>query len=117
LTAVAEDDTIRTESWHLEVDMPFTVRCPHCDTLLKVPDKYHYQLIPCPKCKKEIEAISTETLEVGQDFLKELENLEGDMIIDESRPASNRLRKLHKDKPPSKEQDEDNEDLPRLKES
>ncbi len=89
--------------------MAFTVRCPHCDTLLKVPDKYHYQLIPCPKCKNEIEAISMETLEVGEKFLEELENLEGDMIIDESRPGPR--------KPGAAPESPDDEDIPRLKDS
>lgn len=94
--------------------MSFTVRCPHCDTLLKVPDKYHYQLIPCPKCKNEIEAISTETLEVGEKFLRELEDMEGDMIIDESRPASHRLRRTDTSRTPPPRTSEDNEDLPSL---
>lgn len=92
--------------------MAFTVRCPHCETLLKVPDKYHYQLIPCPKCKNEIEAISMETLEVGEKFLQELENLEGDMIIDESRPGRPRPGKPGAAAPGS-----DEEDIPRLKDS
>jgi len=92
--------------------MSFTVRCPHCDTLLKVPDKYHYQLIPCPKCKNDIEAISMETLEVGEKFLEELENLEGDMIIDESRPATPKLGK-----PGLASRSPDDEDMPRLKDS
>jgi len=92
--------------------MAFTVRCPHCDTLLKVPDKYHYQLIPCPKCKNDIEAISQETVEVGEKFLQELENLEGDMIIDESHPAPQKP-----DKPEILPESPDNEDMPRLKDS
>ena len=96
--------------------MAFTVRCPHCDTLLKVPDKYHYQLIPCPKCKKEIEAISTETLELGERFLEELENMEGDMIVDESRPASHRLKEEGPGEPaPPDSQDSDEEEIPPLK--
>jgi len=53
----------------------FTVRCPHCDIMLKVPDKYHYQKITCPKCNRDIEAISAETLEVGKEFLKQLEDM------------------------------------------
>jgi len=87
--------------------MSFTVRCPHCDTLLKVPDKYHYQTIPCPNCKKEIEAISLETLEVGKKFLEEIENMESDMIIDESSPPSSR--------PPAPEDGEEGDDIPRLR--
>jgi len=79
--------------------MPFTVRCPHCDTLLKVPDEYHYKVITCPKCNKEIEAISLETIEIGQKFLKQLEEQDEDLIIDESRPASRR----HKKAPPKRE--------------
>jgi phage FluMu protein Com len=90
--------------------MPFTVRCPHCDTLLKVPDKYHYQLIPCPKCKNEIEAISMETLEVGEKFLEELENLEGDMIIDESRPGPPKPGR-----PGTAGEGPDDQNIPRLK--
>lgn len=92
--------------------MAFTVRCPHCDTLLKVPDKYHYQLIPCPKCKNDIEAISQETVEVGEKFLQELENLEGDMIIDESPPASPKPGKSE-----NKSDTPNDEDMPRLKDS
>ncbi len=79
--------------------MPFTVRCPHCDTLLKVPDEYHYKVITCPKCKKEIEAISLETIEIGKKFLRELEEQDDDMIIDESRPASRRRKKPAADSP------------------
>ena len=92
--------------------MSFTVRCPHCDTLLKVPDKYHYQLIPCPKCKNDIEAISMETLEVGEKFLEELENLEGDMIIDESPPVTPKPGK-----PGSARRSPDDEDMPQVKDS
>ena len=95
--------------------MSFTVRCPHCETLLKVPDKYHYQVIPCPKCKKEIEAISMETIEVGEKFLQELEDMEGDMIIDESRPASQRQKKPDSQEPAPPEAQEPGEDIPRLK--
>jgi phage FluMu protein Com len=96
----------------------FTVRCPHCDTLLKVPDKYHYQLIPCPKCKNNIEAISTETLEVGEKFLKEIENMEGDMIVDESLPPSHRLKQPHRPGPaPQNPQEPKSGEPPRLRES
>ena len=94
--------------------MPFTVRCPHCDTLLKVPDEYHYKVIPCPKCKKEIEAISLETIEIGEKFLRQLEEQDGDMIIDETRPASRRHRKPEVDSP--QPQEDDNE-IPPLKNS
>jgi phage FluMu protein Com len=110
LTAVTESVTIRPGRWCVEADMAFTVRCPHCDTLLKVPDKYHYQVIPCPKCKNEIEAISQETVEVGEKFLEELENLEGDMIIDESHPGPPKHRK-----PGTAGKSPGGEDLPRLK--
>jgi phage FluMu protein Com len=95
--------------------MSFTVRCPHCETLLKVPDKYHYQVIPCPSCKNEIEAISTETLEVGEKFLQELEDMESDMIIDESRPAGHRLKKPDQTKPATPETQEPDDDIPKLK--
>jgi phage FluMu protein Com len=93
--------------------MSFTVRCPHCDTLLKVPDKYHYQLIPCPKCKNDIEAISMETLEVGEKFLEELENLEGDMIIDESQSPTLKPGKSGS----ARRSPDDDEELPRVNDS
>ena len=96
--------------------MAFTVRCPHCETLLKVPDKYHYQIIPCPKCKKDIEAISMETLELGEKFLQQMEEMEGDMIIDESRPASHRLKKQDSQEPAPPEKQDSGDDIPRLKE-
>ena len=96
--------------------MPFTVRCPHCDTLLKVPDEYHYKIIPCPKCKKEIEAVSLETIEIGEQFIRQLEEQDSDMIIDESRPASRRYRKPGADVPAPEPQEDDNE-IPPLKNS
>ena len=95
--------------------MAFTVRCLYCDTLMKVPDKYHYQKITCPNCKKEIEAISSETLEVGEDFLKQLEEMEGDMIIDESHPSHQPEKPPAKKTPPSEKPDD--EDIPHLKNS
>jgi phage FluMu protein Com len=97
--------------------MSFTVRCPHCETLLKVPDKYHYQRIPCPKCKKDIEAISMETLEVGEKFLKELEEIEGDMIIDESQPTSHRPKKPGDAIPAPPKPEEPGDEIPRLKDT
>ena len=60
--------------------MSFKVDCPHCEAILAVPEKYHYQSITCPDCGGELEAVTTETMRVTRDFIDQLEGDPGDQV-------------------------------------
>jgi len=54
--------------------MRFKVDCPHCEAMLSVPEKMHYQTIACPDCGGQVEAVSTETVRVTRQFIEQLED-------------------------------------------
>ncbi|HCP46720.1 MAG TPA: hypothetical protein DIU15_11790 [Deltaproteobacteria bacterium] len=52
--------------------MAIRVSCSHCEALLDVADKYHYQSIECPSCGKPVEVATTDTIKVSRDFIEQL---------------------------------------------
>ena len=52
--------------------MAIRVSCPHCEALLDVADKYHYQTIECPSCGKPVEAVTTDTIKVSRELIEQV---------------------------------------------
>jgi transcription initiation factor IIE alpha subunit len=65
-----------------EERLEITITCPHCEVRISVDEQMHYKTTVCPKCGKSFQVLTDETLQLGSDFLKELER-EKDLLEDE----------------------------------
>jgi lysine biosynthesis protein LysW len=48
------------------------MKCPGCGAALKVGEKHHYQLIKCPKCGREFQALGRETVNLTREYLEKM---------------------------------------------
>jgi len=56
-----------------EERLEITVTCPHCKVRISIDEQMHYKTTVCAECGKSFQVLTDETLQLGSDFLKEIE--------------------------------------------
>ncbi len=49
--------------------------CPYCKSEIEVEEQEHYDMIDCPDCKREFQALQKGTMSVALNFLEELKQM------------------------------------------